>query len=72
MWSFLKGKCHLTASVPLYTNWRTAVINQHLTDSRRGKNTHLPLADLFRRSVYSRIAVYEDVNGAEPGGSTVL
>jgi len=24
------------------------VIAQHLTDSRRGKNTQLPLADLFR------------------------
>ncbi|MBM3798115.1 MAG: hypothetical protein FJW31_29680, partial [Acidobacteria bacterium] len=28
---------------------------QHLTDSRRGKNTQLPLADLLRQSVYSRI-----------------
>src|ERR1039458_6252929 len=33
---------------------------QHLTDSRRGKNTQLPLADLLRQSVYSRIAGYED------------
>src|ERR1039457_192074 len=41
------------------------IIAQHLTDSRRGKNTHLPLADLFRQSVYSRIAGYEDVNDAE-------
>ncbi len=40
-------------------------IAQHLTDSRRGKNTQLPLADLFRQSVYSRIAGYEDVNDAE-------
>src|ERR1035438_2114490 len=38
---------------------------QHLTDSRRGKNTQLPLADLFRQSAYSRIAGYEDVNDAE-------
>ena len=30
-------------------------IAQHLTDSRRGKNTQLPLADLLRQSVYSRI-----------------
>ncbi len=37
-------------------------IAQHLTHSRRGKNTQLPLADLFRQSVYSRIADYEDVN----------
>jgi hypothetical protein len=41
------------------------LIAQHLTDSRRGKNTQLPLADLLRPSVYSRIAGYEDVNDAE-------
>ena len=40
------------------------LIEQHLTDSR-GKNTQLPLADLFRQSVYSRLAGYEDVNDAE-------
>jgi len=36
-----------------------------LTDSRRGKNTQFPLADLLRQSVYSRLAGYEDVNDAE-------
>ena len=41
------------------------LIAQHLTDTRRGKNTQLPLADLLRQSVYSRIAGYEDVNDAE-------
>jgi hypothetical protein len=41
------------------------LIEQHLTDSRRGKNTQLPLADLLRQSVYSRLAGYEDVNDAE-------
>ena len=41
------------------------LIAQHLTDSRRGKNTQLPLADLFRQSVYSRIAGHDDVNDAE-------
>ena len=41
------------------------LIAQHLTDSRHGKNTQLPLADLLRQSVYSRIAGYEDVNDAE-------
>jgi len=41
------------------------LIAQHLTNSRRGKNTQLPLADLLRQSVYSRIAGYEDVNDAE-------
>jgi len=41
------------------------LVDQHLTDSRRGKNTQLPLADLLRQSVYSRIAGYEDINDAE-------
>ena len=41
------------------------LIEQHLTDSRRGKNTQLPFADLLRQSVYSRLAGYEDVNDAE-------
>jgi hypothetical protein len=41
------------------------LIAQRLTDSRRGKNTQLPLADLLRQSVYSRMAGYEDVNDAE-------
>jgi len=41
------------------------LITQHLSDVRRGKNTQFPLADLFRQSVYSRIAGYEDVNDAE-------
>src|SRR3974377_2471472 len=41
------------------------LIAEHLSDSRRGKNTQLPLADLFRQSVYSRLAGYEDVNDAE-------
>ena len=41
------------------------LIAQHVTDSRRGKNTQLPLADLLRQSVYSRIAGHEDVNDAE-------
>ena len=41
------------------------LIAQHLTDSRRGKNTQLPLADLFCQPGYSRIAGYEDVNDAE-------
>ena len=37
------------------------LVAQHLTDSRKGKNTQLPLADLLRQSIYSRIAGYEDV-----------
>lgn len=41
------------------------LIAQYLTGSRRGKNTQLPLADLLRQSVHSRMAGYEDVNDAE-------
>jgi hypothetical protein len=33
--------------------------------SRRGKNAQLPLADLLRQSVFSRVAGYEDTTGAE-------
>jgi hypothetical protein len=39
------------------------LIARHLTDSR-GKNSQLPLADLLRQSVYSRLAGYEDLNDA--------
>jgi hypothetical protein len=42
-----------------------ALIDQHLTDSRRGKNTQFPSADLLRQSVYSRLAGYEDLDDAE-------
>jgi hypothetical protein len=42
-----------------------ALIEQHLTDSRQGKNTQLPLADLLRQSVYSRLAGCEDLNHAQ-------
>ena len=42
----------------------SALMERHLTDSR-GKNTQLPLADLLRQSIYSRLAGYEDVNDAE-------
>jgi len=41
------------------------LIEQHLTDSRRGKNTQVPLADLLRQSIYSHLAGCEDVNDAE-------
>ena len=39
------------------------LITRHLADSR-GKNPQLPLADLLRQSVYSRLAGYEDLNDA--------
>jgi hypothetical protein len=42
----------------------SALIERHLTDSRRGKNMQLSLADLLRQSIYSRLAGYEDVNDA--------
>ena len=42
----------------------SVLIERHLIDSRLGKNTQLPLADLLRQSIYSRLAGYEDVNDA--------
>ena len=42
-----------------------ALIERHLTDLRTGRNCQFPLADLFRQSVYSRLAGYEDTNDAE-------
>src|ERR1700726_3412542 len=41
-----------------------ALIERYLADAR-GKSTQLPLTDLVRQSVYSRLAGYEDVNDAE-------
>ncbi len=41
------------------------LIAEHLSDSRCGKNTQFPLADLFRQSVYGRLAGYEDIHDAE-------
>jgi hypothetical protein len=41
------------------------LIEQHLTDTPRGRNAQFPLAALLRQSVYSRLARYEDVNDAE-------
>ncbi len=43
----------------------SALVDRYLSDSRRGKNIQLPLADLLRQSIYSRLAGYEDVNDAE-------
>jgi hypothetical protein len=41
------------------------LIRKNLTDARRGKNTQLPLSDLLRQSIYSRLTGYEDLNDAE-------
>jgi Transposase DDE domain group 1 len=41
------------------------LVERHLTERRRGKNTSLPLADLLRQSIYSRLAGFKDVNDAE-------
>jgi len=42
-----------------------ALIGRHLTDPRTGPNRQFPLPDLFRQSIYSRLARYEDTNDAE-------
>ena len=42
-----------------------ALIERHLADPRTGRNSQFPLPDLFRQSVYSRLAGYEDTNDAE-------
>src|SRR2546426_2413649 len=41
-----------------------ALIERHLTDPRSGRNRQFPLVDLFRQSIYSRLAGYEDTNDA--------
>jgi len=41
------------------------LIEAHLTDDQRGMNTQLPLPDLLRQSIYSRLSGYKDVNDAE-------
>jgi hypothetical protein len=43
----------------------SALIERHLTHPRTGRNRQFPLADLFRQSVYSRLACYEDTNDVE-------
>src|SRR4029434_9300292 len=41
------------------------LIERHLTDPRTGRNYQFPLPDLFRQSIFSRLAGYEDTNDAE-------
>jgi Transposase DDE domain group 1 len=42
-----------------------ALIERHRTDPRTGHNRQFPLPDLFRQSIYSRLAGHEDTNDAE-------
>ena len=41
------------------------LIKRHLSDPRTGRNRQFPVADLFRQSICSRLAGYEDTNDAE-------
>jgi hypothetical protein len=41
------------------------LISNNLKDERSGRNTQLPVSDLLRQSIYSRLAGYEDLNDAE-------
>src|SRR5712691_10037254 len=43
----------------------SVLIDRHLTDPRTGQNRQFPLPDLFRQSIYSRLAGYADTNDAE-------
>ncbi len=43
----------------------SALIERQLADPRTGRNCQFPLADLFRQSIYSRLAGYGDTNDAE-------
>jgi hypothetical protein len=43
----------------------STLIERHLSDPCTGRNAQFPLADLFRQSIYSRMAGYEDTNDAE-------
>jgi hypothetical protein len=43
----------------------SALIERHLIDPRTGRNYQFPLPDLFRQSIYNRLAGYEDTNDAE-------
>src|SRR5262245_50403845 len=42
----------------------STLIERHLADPRTGRNYQFSLPDLFRQSIYSRLAGYEDTNDA--------
>ena len=43
----------------------SAIASMTLRDNRPGKNKAHPLEGMFRQSVFSRLAGYEDVNDAD-------
>src|SRR5262245_61094199 len=43
----------------------STLIERHLSDPRTGRNSQFSLPDLFRQSIYSCLAGYEDTNDAE-------
>src|SRR5262249_34824718 len=43
----------------------STLTERHLADPRTGRNYQFSLPDLFRQSIYSRLAGYEDTNDAE-------
>src|SRR5438128_9668426 len=43
-----------------------ALIERHLTDPRTGHNRQFRFPGPFRQAIYSRLAGYEDIKGAEP------
>ncbi len=43
----------------------SALIERYPIDPRTGRNWQFPFPDLFRQSLYSRLAGYEDTNDAE-------
>jgi hypothetical protein len=43
----------------------SSLITENIMDDRCVKNTQLPLPDLLRQSIYSRLAGHEDLNDAE-------
>jgi hypothetical protein len=45
--------------------WPRELDERHLTDPRSGRSRQVPLPDLFRQTISSRLAGYEDTNDAE-------
>jgi len=43
----------------------SVLIERHLCDPRTGRNYQFPLPDLFRQSIYSHLAGYEDTTDPE-------